>query len=831
MQQSLSIIQASQDHRKEYPWQRDLVLSFPARTPSDVHIPTVPSTSSRVDHLQLTESSNGDAMKASRLNTLEHQIPHRLVAMSERRQQQKQQQQQQQQQRQIETHYESRNSYVSIVAKQMSSSEYSSNSCNSSTTTTVQNSHFVSSNHGSISSNSTSAVQQGSNRSIEKLSSLNQSGQSPPPQLTFGTASLPKPLNIHPDQRSAYPSSSHSTSTAGSASLLSPEVSSKFRNPASSNDVCATGNQRLPEQYHNTLAGHFREDELSTSPRRSLSNQLNQPWQSMSSETIGPYEAELMNAQRQQQKRNKQYEKSRSSETIISSPRFQVAGEVTAAAAKDSTNILATDHQQLQLRNQPRLHQMLNGRKGSVASLNTAHMQQLEHSVLNSAPYRTWATAEPMQDNQHSSSPVSLETQDHVHASRADILVQLDDDVALLRAKPDWEGTKTRGRVQAKLQTVIPKPLSTNCSDISATEFKFQAVGAVNWDSDYAASIPTLFTLSETSNVQLPNEFDEDNYLERDVSCFSPRDPDVKRKQDLVTIADFVTSMHSSEQTDGLLMLSAFLEENKHVINWDGLVFLFLEVLSFIPDTHSMLAENGSPDALLILDVACFCIGQMCSNSSVILDRARLLGAVPRIILLLNYEDAAVRNSACRALIVLTDSHAYSKFVLNTHDVTHKVLLQHIRSFDDDLKVVAMNLLARSMYGCASNIREQMFTDALLQDIAACIQALPNQALVGCSACILLCNALAGSNANVEKATSFGLFEELTAAASKENDSNSLSYLLAAMMNFTPTAALLASLSRARIPLKLPDFLSRSHSGLSHNSLQMLGWIRSAEGS
>jgi hypothetical protein len=82
--------------------------------------------------------------------------------------------------------------------------------------------------------------------------------------------------------------------------------------------------------------------------------------------------------------------------------------------------------------------------------------------------------------------------------------------------------------------------------------------------------------VSETLKVQLPNEFDEDNYLERDVSCFSPRDPDVKRKQELVTIADFVTSMHPSEQTDGLLMLSAFLEENKHVINWDGLFFLFL---------------------------------------------------------------------------------------------------------------------------------------------------------------------------------------------------------------------------------------------------------------
>ena len=42
-------------------------------------------------------------------------------------------------------------------------------------------------------------------------------------------------------------------------------------------------------------------------------------------------------------------------------------------------------------------------------------------------------------------------------------------------------------------------------------------------------------------------------------------------------------------------------------------------------------------------------------------------------------------------------------------------------------------------------------TDALLRTVSASILELQNQALVGRSACILLCNVLAGCDANVVK--------------------------------------------------------------------------------
>ena len=50
------------------------------------------------------------------------------------------------------------------------------------------------------------------------------------------------------------------------------------------------------------------------------------------------------------------------------------------------------------------------------------------------------------------------------------------------------------------------------------------------------------------------------------------------------------------------------------------------------------------------------------------------------------YENENLRNSACRALIVLTNSSTESKLVLLNHEATRDVLLQQISSFDDDLK-------------------------------------------------------------------------------------------------------------------------------------------------
>lgn len=50
------------------------------------------------------------------------------------------------------------------------------------------------------------------------------------------------------------------------------------------------------------------------------------------------------------------------------------------------------------------------------------------------------------------------------------------------------------------------------------------------------------------------------------------------------------------------------------------------------------------------------------------------------------HNDAALRNTACRALIVLTDSNADLKLMFITHEATRTVLLQQISSFDDELK-------------------------------------------------------------------------------------------------------------------------------------------------
>ena len=90
----------------------------------------------------------------------------------------------------------------------------------------------------------------------------------------------------------------------------------------------------------------------------------------------------------------------------------------------------------------------------------------------------------------------------------------------------------------------------------------------------------------------------------------------------------------------------------------------------------------------------------------------------------------------------------------------------------------------------------------------------------------------------------------LAIAVSRGSDLDVLSYLLSAIMNFSPVAANLISISNANIPARLPEFLSCQHagkcraracccarevvvtlaSGLSHNAVRLLGWIRAAEG-
>ena len=69
--------------------------------------------------------------------------------------------------------------------------------------------------------------------------------------------------------------------------------------------------------------------------------------------------------------------------------------------------------------------------------------------------------------------------------------------------------------------------------------------------------------------------------------------------------------------------------------------------------------------------------------------------------------------------------------------------------------VVAMTLLARSVYGCSPNIKAKVFTDDLMRVVSECISRMPSQALVGRAACILLCNLLAGCDPNVDKVCHF----------------------------------------------------------------------------
>jgi hypothetical protein len=262
----------------------------------------------------------------------------------------------------------------------------------------------------------------------------------------------------------------------------------------------------------------------------------------------------------------------------------------------------------------------------------------------------------------------------------------------------------------------------------------------------------------------------------------------LKQKSELISIVDLIMSRKCTKQLDGLLLLTDFFTENQDFINWDKLILLFLEVMRLIPNQEQLLKPLNKKREIqsLLWNTACFCISHMCKSSALILEEARTLDAVPRILSLLKYvptnqhaacnlynriEDNAVRNSACRALSVLTASHSELKLVLLGHEATHTVLLQRLSSFDDDLRgmqapatfalqcsgsiaVVAMTLIASCVYGSTPAVKETLLPHMLLRSISASILELPNQAPVGRAACILLCNVLAGCDINVEKARS-----------------------------------------------------------------------------
>ena len=100
-----------------------------------------------------------------------------------------------------------------------------------------------------------------------------------------------------------------------------------------------------------------------------------------------------------------------------------------------------------------------------------------------------------------------------------------------------------------------------------------------------------------------------------------------------------VSSKDPAEHVDGLMLLGVFLDNNKESINWDGFMTLFLEVMSFIPSGHTIegVTMHGASDNLLLWDAACFCICRMCAGSPIILEQARSLHAVPRILCLVKY--------------------------------------------------------------------------------------------------------------------------------------------------------------------------------------------------
>jgi hypothetical protein len=160
---------------------------------------------------------------------------------------------------------------------------------------------------------------------------------------------------------------------------------------------------------------------------------------------------------------------------------------------------------------------------------------------------------------------------------------------------------------------------------------------------------------------------------------------------DFSSILSRIESSDGSQNLDGLLMLSMYLEEHRSTISWDALVGLCAEIMSFIPQVHHFPIP-ASDDETLLWDVACDCVDQMCSHSSAILERARDLNAVPRLLQLLMHDDAALRSSACRTLRVLTSSSDLQKLVLVNHEATGAVLIKQLAGFDDDLQ--GMKLLA-----------------------------------------------------------------------------------------------------------------------------------------
>lgn len=245
---------------------------------------------------------------------------------------------------------------------------------------------------------------------------------------------------------------------------------------------------------------------------------------------------------------------------------------------------------------------------------------------MSSAPHFARASAEGTFETPRPSSPVSLETHRSLHALDADMRTQLDQDIVRLNAATA-EYSRVRAEIEAKLQSAY----SRGPNNVSASEDNGFPVA--NSEESGAAKTPALLPLRDILSLPVPDDFDYDSVLDADTVLV---DSNLERKEDLISIVDLLASNEPSDQLDGMLLLGIFFEENKAAINWDGLYALFLEVLRFIPDIDDELPicfklhEN-----FLILDAACFCICEMCGNSVSVLEKARSLGIVPRVLHLL----------------------------------------------------------------------------------------------------------------------------------------------------------------------------------------------------